>query len=58
MPDLTVESWDGAYTGKWLMGAYTLGGVPSGLYHRVGHLVTGSQSLFLPYTQSNGVNEA
>lgn len=58
MPDLTVESWDGAYTGKWLIGAYTLGGVPSGLYHRVGHLVTGSQSLFLPYTQSNEVNEA
>lgn len=57
MPDLTVETWDGEYTGKWLIGSYTLGGVPSGFYHRVGHLVTGSQSLFLPYTNANEVAE-
>lgn len=50
MPDVTVETWDGTYTGKWLIGTYILNGVPSGLYNRVGHLVTGSQSLFVPFT--------
>lgn len=50
MPELTVETWDGPYTGKWLIGSYMIGGVSCGLYHRVGHIVTGSQSLYIPYT--------
>lgn len=50
MPELPVETWDGEYIGKWLIGSYMLGGQPSGLYHRIGHIVTGSQSLYLPYT--------
>lgn len=50
MPDLTVETWDGSYTGKHLIGSYMIGGEWSGLFNRIGHKITGNLSLVAAYT--------
>lgn len=49
MPDAVVECWDGEYKGKMLIGSYSIGGEASGLYIRVGDMVTGPLSLCCSY---------
>lgn len=50
MPDQTIDTWDGPYTGKLLIGSHVMNGEPSGLFFRVGGLITGNLSMFVPYT--------
>ncbi|WP_096200580.1 glutathionylspermidine synthase family protein [Bacillus sp. FJAT-45350] len=50
MPDQTIDTWDGPYTGKLLIGSHVMNGQPSGLFCRVGELITGNLSMFVPYT--------
>lgn len=47
MPSVTIETWDGPYTGKLLVGSFLLGGEPSGLFLRVGERITGNLSMFV-----------
>lgn len=51
LPKIDVETWDGNYNGSLLTGSYMIGGKWSGLYNRVGHEITGNQSLFIAYTE-------
>jgi glutathionylspermidine synthase len=50
MPDQTIDTWDGPYTGKLLIGSHVIGGEPSGLFFRVGDRITGNLSMFAGYT--------
>lgn len=50
MPDQTIDTWDGPYTGKLLIGSHVINGEPSGLFFRVGGLITGNLSMFVAYT--------
>ncbi|ARK32681.1 glutathionylspermidine synthase family protein [Halalkalibacter krulwichiae] len=50
MPDQTVDTWDGPYTGKLLIGSHVINGEPSGLFFRVGEHITGNLSMFVAYT--------
>ncbi len=50
MPDQTIDTWDGPYTGKLLIGSHVMDGEPSGLFFRVGGAITGNLSMFVPYT--------
>lgn len=50
MPDQTIDTWDGPYTGKLLIGSHVINGQPGGLFFRVGELITGNLSMFVPYT--------
>ncbi|TCK01354.1 UNVERIFIED_ORG: glutathionylspermidine synthase [Anoxybacillus amylolyticus] len=47
MPETTIETWDGPYRGKLLVGSFLLGGEPSGLFLRVGEKITGNLSMFV-----------
>lgn len=47
MPDLTIGTWDGVYTGKLLIGSFFIGGEPSGIFLRVGEKITGNLSMFI-----------
>lgn len=47
MPDLTISTWDGPYTGKLLIGSFYIGGEPSGIFIRVGEKITGNLSMFI-----------
>jgi glutathionylspermidine synthase len=46
MPDFTLDTWGGEYTGKLLVGSFLIGGEPSGLFLRVGEKITGNLSMF------------
>lgn len=46
MPNETLMTWDGEYTGKLLVGSFLIGGEPSGLFMRVGEKITGNLSMF------------
>lgn len=46
MPEMTVNTWDGEYTGKLLVGSFLIGGESSGLFLRVGEKITGNLSMF------------
>jgi glutathionylspermidine synthase len=46
MPDVTVGTWDGPYTGKMLVGSHFMGGEPCGLFLRAGEKITGNLSMF------------
>ncbi|WP_035349334.1 glutathionylspermidine synthase family protein [Heyndrickxia ginsengihumi] len=46
MPDYTLDTWTGKYTGKLLIGSFLIGGEPSGLFLRVGEKITGNLSMF------------
>ena len=50
MPDYTVDTWNGEYTGKLLVGSFLIGGEPSGLFLRVGEKITGNLSMFCAVT--------
>ncbi|MFC0561007.1 glutathionylspermidine synthase family protein [Halalkalibacter alkalisediminis] len=50
MPDQTIDTWDGPYTGKLLIGSHVINGQPSGLFFRVGGMITGNLSMFVAYT--------
>ena len=50
MPSQTIDTWDGPYTGKLLIGSHVINGEPSGLFFRVGELITGNLSMFVAYT--------
>ncbi|WAH35307.1 glutathionylspermidine synthase family protein [Alicyclobacillus dauci] len=54
MPQVTVKTWEGSYTGSMLVGSFLIGGVPSGLFLRVGSPITGNLSMFLPITVESG----
>ena len=47
MPDCTIDTWDGDYTGKLLIGSHLIGGEPAGLFLRVGERITGNLSMFI-----------
>lgn len=47
MPELTIGTWDGVYTGKLLIGSFFIGGEPSGFFLRVGEKITGNLSMFV-----------
>jgi glutathionylspermidine synthase len=47
MPELTIGTWDGIYTGKLLIGSFFIGGEPSGIFLRVGEKITGNLSMFV-----------
>lgn len=46
MPDYTLDTWDGQYTGKLLVGSFLIGGESSGIFLRVGEKITGNLSMF------------
>jgi glutathionylspermidine synthase len=46
MPDYTLDTWDGKYTGKLLVGSFLVGKQPSGVFLRVGEKITGNLSMF------------
>ncbi len=50
MPDQTIDTWDGPYTGKLLIGSHVFASTPSGLFFRLGSFITGNLSMFVPYT--------
>ncbi|EOO70477.1 hypothetical protein IIC_04607 [Bacillus cereus VD021] len=50
MPDCTIDTWDGDYTGKLLIGSHLIGGEPAGLFLRVGERITGNLSMFIGIT--------
>lgn len=50
MPTITIQTWEGPYTGFLLVGSFLLGGVPAGVFLRVGEKITGNLSIFLPVT--------
>lgn len=52
MPEQTVATWDGPYTGKLLIGSHVLNGQPAGLFFRVGEAITGNLSMFVAFTDS------
>ncbi|MDA2230960.1 glutathionylspermidine synthase family protein [Bacillus cereus group sp. Bc227] len=50
MPDCTIDTWDGEYTGKLLIGSHLIGGEAAGLFLRVGEKITGNLSMFIGIT--------
>jgi len=52
MPETTISTWNGDYTGKLLIGSFLINGNPSGLFLRVGERITGNLSMFLGITTS------
>lgn len=50
MPDYTLNTWDGQYAGKLLVGSFLIGGEPSGVFLRVGEKITGNLSMFCGIT--------
>lgn len=50
MPEFTVNTWDGEYTGRLLVGSFLIGGEPSGVFLRVGEKITGNLSMFCGVT--------
>ena len=54
MPELTIQTWDGPYTGKLLIGSYMVGGETAGLFLRVGEKITGNLSMFVGFSEMEG----
>jgi glutathionylspermidine synthase len=54
MPDYTLDTWAGEYTGKLLVGSFLIGGEPSGIFLRVGEKITGNLSMFCGITVEEG----
>ena len=50
MPDYTIDTWDGPYTGKLLIGSHCISGRAAGLFLRVGEKITGNLSMFTGVT--------
>jgi glutathionylspermidine synthase len=50
MPETTISTWDGDYTGKLLIGSFVINGTPSGLFLRVGERIVGTSSMFCGIT--------
>ncbi|WP_439876433.1 glutathionylspermidine synthase family protein [Bacillus mycoides] len=50
MPDYTIDTWDGPYTGKLLIGSHCISGRAAGLFLRVGEKITGNLSMFIGVT--------
>ncbi|MDR5025380.1 glutathionylspermidine synthase family protein [Bacillus thuringiensis] len=50
MPDCTIDTWDGDYRGKLLVGSHLIGGEAAGLFLRVGEKITGNLSMFIGIT--------
>ena len=48
LEDIEIETLSGLYTGKALWGSFLIGGQASGIGLRVGELITGNLSYFLP----------
>lgn len=48
LPAITVETADGPFTGKLLLGSFFIGGKPSAMVARVDKEITGNLSYFLP----------
>lgn len=56
MPTVTIQTWEGPYTGSLLIGSFLLGGTPAGVFLRVGEKITGNLSMFLPVTVDRVIN--
>lgn len=54
MPEYTLDTWAGEYTGKLLVGSFLIGGEPSGLFLRVGEKITGNLSMFCAVAVKEG----
>ncbi|GAB6499168.1 glutathionylspermidine synthase family protein [Bacillus cereus] len=52
MPDCTIDTWDGNYNGKLLIGSHLIGNEPAGLFLRIGERITGNLSMFMGVTIS------
>jgi glutathionylspermidine synthase len=50
MPETTISTWDGEYTGKLLIGSFLINATPCGLFLRVGERITGNLSRFCGIT--------
>jgi len=50
MPETTINTWDGDYTGKLLVGSFLINGNSSGLFLRIGEKITGDLSMFCGIT--------
>jgi glutathionylspermidine synthase len=50
MPEFTLDTWTGKYTGKLLVGSFLIGGETGGLFLRVGERITGNLSMFCGVT--------
>ena len=50
MPEYTIDTWDGPYTGKLLIGSHCISGRAAGLFLRVGEKITGNLSMFTGVT--------
>ena len=53
MPEMTINTWDGDYTGKLLVGSFLINGNSSGIFLRIGEKITGDLSMFCGVTISN-----
>lgn len=50
MPEITLRTWNGSYTGKLLVGSFLINSTPAGLFLRAGDDITGNLSMFLGVT--------
>jgi glutathionylspermidine synthase len=50
MPKVTVKTWEGDYEWSLLVGSFLIGGQPAGVFLRIGSMITGNLSTFLPVT--------
>jgi len=48
MPEFTVYTWDGEYSGQYVVGSFLINAAPAGLFLRVGESITGNLSMFCP----------
>ena len=48
LPEITINTWSGNFTGRLLVGSFLAGGVYSGTFLRVGKEITGNLAYFLP----------
>ncbi|BCO16111.1 glutathionylspermidine synthase_gp058 [Bacillus phage vB_BceM_WH1] len=48
MPKQVIDTWDGPYEGRLLVGSHLIGGKPAGIFYRIGEPITGNLSMFAP----------
>ncbi|MDY6992909.1 MAG: glutathionylspermidine synthase family protein [Pseudomonadota bacterium] len=50
MPEFTIYTWNGEYSGQYVIGSFLINATPAGLFLRVGEAITGNLSMFCPVT--------
>lgn len=48
MPKQVIDTWDGPYEGRLLIGSHFIGGQAAGIFYRIGEAITGNLSMFAP----------